>query len=99
MSWKPKIKKTNQKRIGKSIIKKLRSENKSSEDFEILVNKLTLEELICLKLELGAKQFTNNKMFGFPLWYSFPKITKEAILNFALYATSSKKEAARFLGI
>lgn len=90
------IKKDN---VRKSISKRLREENKSSVEFEILVNRLTLEELIWLKLELSAKSFVKNKFYGFPLWQTIPKITKEALISFALDAASSKRDAARFLGI
>ena len=38
-----------------SISKKLRREGKSSEEFEILFNSLSLEEVIGLKLELASK--------------------------------------------
>ncbi len=86
-------------KIGKSIIKKLREEQRSSEEFEILVNRLTLEELIWLKLELSAKLFAKNKFYGFPFLHTLPKITKDALINFAVFATSSKREAARFLGV
>ena len=86
-------------RFGESIILKLREEKRSSEEFEIYLSQLSLEELIGLKLELSAKMFANNKFYGFPLWKAMPKIVKDALLNFALRATSSQREAAIFLGI
>lgn len=88
---------TRNKSYSSSIIKKLREEQKSNEEFEIMINRLTLEELIWLKLELTAKLFANNKFYGFPLWKMIPIVAREALLNFALYSTSSKKDAARFL--
>ena len=81
-----------------SLIKKLRKEKKSTKEFEVMLNSLSLEEVIGLKLELAAKLF-GNKLFGIPIWYSLKTITQDAILKFALSATKSKKEAARFLGI
>lgn len=92
-------KQKNPNKIGKSIIKLLREQNRSNEEFEILVSRLTLEELIWLKLELSAKLFANNKFYGFTLWSTMPKIIKTSLINFALFSTSTKVEAARFLGI
>jgi len=97
VSWQRKPRKPN--KLGKSIINKLREEGRSSEEFEILVGRLTFEELIWLKLELSAKLFAKHKFYGFPLWHTLPKITKDALINFAIFATTSKREAARFLGV
>ena len=82
-----------------SISKKLRKEGKSSEEFEIIFNSLSLEEVIGLKLELASKSAFKGKMYGLPLWYSMPSIVKDAMLKYALSATRSKREAARFLGL
>ncbi len=82
-----------------SISKKLRKEGKSSEEFEIIFNSLSLEEVIGLKLELASKSAFKGKMYGLPLWYSMPSIVKDAVLKYALSATRSKREAARFLGL
>ena len=82
-----------------SLSKKLRREQKSSEEFEILLNNLSLEEVIGLKLELASKFSLNGKMYGLPVWSSLHTIVKDAVLKFAVSATRSKKEAARFLGI
>ena len=82
-----------------SISNKLKRENKSSEEFEILFNNLSLEEVIGLKLELASKSSFNGKLYGVPIWYSIPSIVKDAVLKYALSATRSKREAARFLGL
>ena len=81
-----------------SVIRKLRNDGKTNEKFEIMVGSLSLEELIALKLELASKTI-GGKLYGLPLWYSLPDIVKDAVLKYALSATRSKKEAARFLGI
>ncbi len=91
--------KKNLPKQSQSIIKKLRAENRSNDEFEIFVSQLTLEELIWLKLELSAKLFADNKFYGFPLWHSFPNIVRESLIKFAIFATSTKPEAARFLGV
>jgi hypothetical protein len=82
-----------------SIAKKLRREGKSSEEFEILFNNLSLEEVIGLKLELASRFGLNNKLYGVPIWSSIIRISRDAILKYALSASKSKREAARFLGI
>tara|TARA_Y100000296_G_C5119924_1_gene229824 strand:- start:52 stop:429 length:378 start_codon:yes stop_codon:yes gene_type:complete len=82
-----------------SISNKLKRENKSSEEFEIIFNNLSLEEVIGLKLELASKSSFNGKLYGVPIWNSIPSIVKDAVLKYALSATRSKREAARFLGL
>ena len=82
-----------------SISSKLRKDGKSSEEFEIIFNALSLEDVIGLKLELASKSAFKGKLYGLPLWYSIPTIVKDAILKYALSATRSKREAARFLGL
>lgn len=82
-----------------SISNKLRKDGKTSEEFEMIFNGLSLEEVIALKLELASKSSFNGKLYGLPLWYSIPSIVKDAMLKYALSATRSKREAARFLGL
>ena len=82
-----------------SISNKLRKDGKSSEEFEIIFNNLSLEEVIGLKLELASKSAFKGKLYGLPLWYSVPSIVKDAILKYAVSATRSKRETARFLGL
>jgi hypothetical protein len=87
------------KNLNYSISNKLKKEGKSSEEFEILFNCLSLEEVIGLKLELASKFGLGGKMYGLPIWHSMQTIVKDAILKYALSATKSKREAARFLGL
>ena len=82
-----------------SISKKLKKELKSNENFEIMLNRLTLEEIIGLKLELACRSVKNNKLYGIPIWSSLNNITKVAVLRFALSTTKTQHEAARFLGL
>ena len=81
-----------------SISAKLRSEKKSSDEFEVMVSKLTLEELISLKLEVSARAI-NNKLYGFDIWKKMPQITRQAVLRYAHTGTRSLSEMATFLGI
>ena len=38
-------------------------------------------------------------MYGLPLWGALTNITRDAVLKYAVSATRSKREAARFLGL
>lgn len=72
--------------------------SKNRDEVFALINSLTLEEVIALKLELSSKEL-NGRLFGFDIWASATNIIKEAILIYAISATKSKRDAARFLGI
>ena len=80
-----------------SLSKKLRKENKVTENFEIMLNNLSLEEVIGLKLELASKA-VQGMLYGMPIWFSLQHIVKDAVLKYAYSATKTKMEAARFLG-
>ena len=89
----------------KSSKKNLTTTNKSiilklclQDDILVNINKLSLEDLIAVKLELSANNI-NNRLYGFDLWRQSNKIIKEALLKFAISTTNSKKDAARFLGL
>lgn len=81
-----------------SLSKKLKKENKTSEQFEIMLNSLTLEEIIGLKLEIAYRS-AGAALFGLPLWYNMINIAREAILMYAVSACRSDRDAARLLGI
>ena len=81
-----------------SLSKKLRREQRSNDEFEIMLSQLTLEEVIGLKLELASKTL-DGRLFGLPVWASLHSIVQDAVLKYALSATRSKREAARFLGL
>ena len=82
----------------KSIIKKLKDQNKINDSLLACVGSLSLEELIGLKFELSAEHI-NNRLYGFDIWRKTSYIVKDAILKFAISTTKSKKDAARFLGL
>ena len=97
MSWKKK-KKIQGKNRYYSLSNKLKKENKSHDEFEVMLNNLTLEEVIGLKLELAAKSI-GGYLYGIPIFSAIPYIVRDAILKYSLSAARSKREAARFLGI
>ncbi len=80
------------------MLQKLRRESRLSDTIEVAIGNLTLEELIGVKLELAARTI-NGKLYGIPIWRNLPNIAKDATLKYALSATKSQQEAAKFLGI
>ena len=76
----------------------LRKQNKSSPEFEFMLNNLTLEEIIALKLELTTKSM-NYKLSGMKLWASIPFFCKRAMILYASSICKSNYEAAAFLGL
>lgn len=81
-----------------SLLKRLRSEKKIDERFEIMLNSLSLEDIIALKLELSART-QGSPLYGLPLWQSLTDVVKDAILKFAISTTHTSSEAARVLGL
>lgn len=97
MTWKKK-RKIQGKYEHYSLSKKLKSDGKISEQFEIMLNSLTIEELIGLKLELAIKA-AGSPIFGLPIFKSLKDVAKAALLMYAASATRSDREAAALLGI
>ena len=98
MPWKKKLREYKGRNNEYSLRKKLKKEKKITDDFEIMLSTLTLEEIIGLRLEL-ASLYINNKLYNFPIYKSIKYITKEACLRFALSATRTYGDAASFLGM
>jgi len=85
-------------RRNKSVINKLTNEGFLDNTLLVNINNITLEDLIAIKLELAIKQ-VNNRLYGFDIWRRSGYIIREALLKFAISATQSKMDAARFLGV
>ena len=98
MAWKKKLKSYRGKNDHYSFRNKLKKEKKLNDSFESILNTLTLEEIIALKLELSSS-YINNRLYNIPIYYNLIYIVREAVLNYALSATRTKADAARFLGI
>ncbi len=81
-----------------SVIKKLKDMNMITDEELVSIGSITIEDLIALKFELSASNM-KNRMYGFDIWKRSDYIIKESILKFAISATKSKKDAARFLGL
>lgn len=97
MSWNKK-KRVSGKNKYYSIRSKLKRENKITSDFEIMLNNLTLEDIIALKLEYSIN-VSGTPVYGLQLAKSLRYVCKEALYKLALSATRSKNSAARFLGV
>ena len=96
--WKKKLREYKGKYSKYSLRNKLLKEKKINSDFESILNSLTLEEIIAVKLEL-ANSHINNKLYNFPIYRSIQYIVKEAVITFALSVTRTNKDAASFLGM
>jgi hypothetical protein len=81
-----------------SLLDLYRKENKITEDFEIILNNLSLEDIIALKLDLSCRT-QKSPVYGIPIWKNLNKIVKDAVLKFAVSTTYQPSEAARLLGL
>ena len=66
MSWKKKRKTQEGKNKYYSLSNKLKKESRSHDEFEVMLNNLSLEEIIGLKLELAAKA-AGGYLYGIPI--------------------------------
>ena len=78
--WKKKLREYKGKFENYSIRKKLNYEKKINSNFETILNSLTLEEIIALKLELAASH-VNHKLYGFPIIRSIKFIVEKPWLS------------------
>jgi len=98
MIWKKKLREYKGTNYYYSLRNKLKNEKKIDDHFEILLNGLTIEELIGLKLEV-ASSHANNRLYGFPILSAMRSICEEACIRYAASACKTTVEAALFLGI
>ena len=99
MAWERKLTSRRKKSTkNHSISNVLRKQGKSNDQFEVMFNNLSLEEVIGLKLEL-ANRAAGGYLYGLPIWHAMPTIIKESVFKFAVTAARTKKEAMRFLGL
>jgi hypothetical protein len=79
------------------VISKLRGEGKTNERFEVMLNALSVEEIISLKLNL-MHRLTKGK-FYFPLYQNLDRIIKEAVLRFAEGTGKTNSEKSMLIGV
>jgi hypothetical protein len=99
LEWRKRKKNSSRKkRLLHSISKKLEKEGKTTQEFEVMLNRLSLEEVIALKLELSAKSFGGG-IFCHPLWYSLKDIVRDAVLRYYWSVAEFHNEAFGIMGI
>jgi len=96
--WSKKNKEFKGKSYYYSLKSKLEKENKINDEFNTLLNNLTLEEIIGLKLELSSK-YINNKLYNINIWKSTYYICREAVLKYSLSSCRTIRDAASLMGI
>ena len=81
-----------------NIKKKLLKERKINKEFCNQLHRLTLEDIISLKLELAAES-VKGKFYGFPIKKFINNIVNEALIKHSLSISKSYREAGLILGI
>jgi hypothetical protein len=76
----------------------LRLKKKITEEFEVMLGGLTLEEIIGLKLEVSAGNL-KGKLFGINLLDSLRKSSKDAAFSYVLNFCKNEQTAALLLGL
>ena len=73
-------------------------ENIIDERFLHVLESISIEDLIALKLE-SASRSIGGRLYGIPLISSLTDVVKEAIFKFAISSTHTNREAVMFLGV
>lgn len=68
------------------------------ENFIHMLDGLSLEEILGLKLETTAR-LVKGKMYGLKIYFTLPVILREALIKYTSKKFSTKSHAANFLGI
>ena len=95
MTWNPKRKRKTTKYDKYSIVNKLKTEGKITNNTLDNINNIALEDLIAIKLEL-ATRYTSGKFYGMPLWRITRHVVTDALLKTGLSIARTKKEAEGF---
>lgn len=81
-----------------SIIDELLKAKKIDKNFLDILDKLSLEDIIAVKLERSVRKSLVGKFYGFPIEQSLFYICREAVFKFALSAVKQQKDVPNFLG-
>jgi len=68
------------------------------ENFIYMLDGLSLEEILGLKLETSAK-LVKGKMYGLKIYHTLPVILRESLIKYTSKKFKLKSHAASFLGI
>ena len=81
-----------------SLRRKLREQKKIDHEFEMKINKLSLEEIISLKMNLIFDS-VGDKAYGFHIFKNLDHLIKESIIKSTLSYSKSYESARRYLGL
>lgn len=81
-----------------SYIKHLEEQNILTNELKNLIRKLTLEDLIVIKLEL-SNEILKGRNYSLPLWSSMTSIVQESLLRYSLSFAAYSREVYSFLGM
>jgi|688.fasta_scaffold26102_16 hypothetical protein len=81
-----------------NISDKLKQNKKITEEFEVMLGGLTLEELIGLKIEVSARNL-KGKIYGVNLLGATSRMVKDAALSYAINFCKNEQSGALLLGI
>jgi hypothetical protein len=81
-----------------SYIKHLEDQKILTNDLKNLIRRLTLEDLIVIKLEL-SNEIMKGRNYNLPLWSSMPSIVQESLLRYSLSFAAYSREVYSFLGM
>ena len=81
-----------------SLRRKLRKQKKTDHEFEMRLNRLSLEEIISLKMNL-IYDSVGDKAYGFHIFKNLEHVIKESIIKSTLSYCSSYESARRHLGL
>lgn len=81
-----------------NLTEQLIESKKIDENFVRMIDGLSLEEIIGVKLETAAK-YVKGKLHGLKVYHTMPVIVREALLRYTVKKFKLKSHAANFLGI
>lgn len=81
-----------------TVSKTLKRRGKSNEYFENMLTRLTLEELIALKIEISMRE-ANTALMGLPIYRNLSKMTKCGALMAAIGLSHTFEHASSILGM
>jgi hypothetical protein len=81
-----------------NLTEELINSKRIDENFVHMLDGLSLEEILGLKLETTAK-LVKGKLYGLKLYYTLPVILREALIKYTCKKFATKSHAANFLGI
>ena len=81
-----------------NISDKLKQNKKITEEFEVMLGGLTLEELIGLKVEVSARNM-KGKFYGIDLLSAIARASRDAAMSYAVNYCKNDLSAAHMLGL